>query len=140
MKKFVFLVFFGFLLVSLYAQTYDKANPPTNVTVVINQTRYGFEVKWRAAENSSGYEIFYQMEGSKIITRLSGNIHADMTTDTYTNFHSLEGGSGNIFHTYREKRWRFGVRSSGKIDSGGRTSGPSDIIWSDYISININFN
>jgi hypothetical protein len=138
MKKFMCLMFFWSLLISLHAQTYDKANPPTNVTTGSSSDGYGIIIKWKAAENSSGYEIFCQMEGSKIITRLGGGGNSDMTTDTYEFFCSLEqmvGNRVNILYTYREKRWRFGVRSIGKIDSGGRTSGPSDIIWTGYINI-----
>jgi len=132
MKKLLFLAVFGFLMVSLYAQSYDKANPPTNVaingTTLTNRITTTSKITWAAAENTMGYEIFYQMEGSKIIEKFPGSIDVDRATDTYTILFSLKNHRFLLTNT----RWRFGIRSSGKIDNGGRTSGPSDIVWTDY--------
>jgi hypothetical protein len=132
MKKIVFLVILSSLLFSCYAQTYDKANPPTNVNVSPAQGMLAgtswYYIRWVAAENVTGYEIFYQMEGSKIISTLTQQIGFDRTTDTYSclfDFSSLD---------FNDKKWRFGIRSSNKIDNGGRISGPSDIVWSGYIA------
>jgi len=76
-----------------------------------------------------GYEIFYQMEGSKVIEKFPCNIIVNKATDTYTMAFSIESHNFLLTNT----RWRFGIRSSDKIDSGGKTSGPSDIVWTDYV-------
>jgi hypothetical protein len=133
MKQLLFLTVFGFFMASLYAQNYDKANPPINVTIngniLTNRATTTSKITWAAAENSMGYEIFYQMEGSKIIESLPGSIDVDKTTDTYAMILTIKVHRLLLTNT----RWRFGIRSSGKVDSNGRISGPSDIVWTDYI-------
>jgi hypothetical protein len=130
------LLAFSFVPLTGYAQTYDKANPPANVTASFVEEYGGIIIiNWTAAENATDYTVFYQAEGSKVIRILTSRDYAWAYPDKYEsaipgdNFRDLFTSGG------LDKKWRFGVRTNNKLDSGGRTSGPSDIVWTPYIAV-----
>jgi len=133
MKKLVvFIIFSSLFSGSCFAQAYDKANPPTNVTAVLQKNEDAFFIiTWKAAQNVDGYIILWQMEGSNVIFQQNTTQYrtVDLNTDTYRDTLDLTG------REKYNKQFRIGVRSSGKIDNGGKTSGPSDIIWTGYLSL-----
>ena len=125
---FIFLLIFT--SVGSYGQAFDKANSPINVTVSSHESSpHLSRIYWTAAENGNGYSLFYQFEGSNVIFSLSLSINW-----VYPNSYNSDWINRNSF-TSAANRVRFGVRTNNKVDSGGRTSGPSDIVWTTYINI-----
>ena len=136
-----------FLLLSVsglcYAQNYTqlplKASTPMNVNVTINNSNdNGFEsfmVTWMAEDNFRGYEIFFQMEGSRTILFFCyPDIDFNRTADVYgAIITSNILGRGKLIP--QDRRWRIGVRCKGREINKDRLSSPSDIVWSEYMAM-----
>jgi len=111
-----------------------KSSAPSNVsasfaTVATVKT---LTIKWEAADNAVDYDVYAQKDGERdIFTELysfsitkSGNVYTAVLADPYT----------SIFTTLGDlppAKYRFGV-SAQSLSS----MQPSDIVWSDYVTIN----
>ena len=137
-KTIAFLIFFLSLTGLCNAQYYFfiDENPPAEVNVTVNKSsdtgNEGFGVTWTANENNYGYEIFFQREGSDIISFYSNpGINFDKSANIYSSLLNITV-MGRALLAPNDHRWRIGIRCKGKMMYNGRTSNPSDILWSDY--------
>ncbi|MCL2272828.1 MAG: hypothetical protein FWC19_08540 [Treponema sp.] len=114
-------------------------NPPVEVNVTVNKSldsrNEGFGVTWTAKEDIKEFEIFFQREGSQIVSFYSNpDISFDRSADNYSSMLNITV-MGRALLTPDNHRWRIGIRCKGKMMYNGRTSNPSDILWSDYIEM-----
>ena len=134
--KIAFLILLLSASLVCYAQELPRENPPVSVTVSATDTvAGGFHIQWMAGENFGGYEIFFQMEGSRIIYFFSTpQIVYNRADETCAaGIKSTDLGRGKIARN--DRKWRIGVRCRGRVDHNGRGSNPSEIVWSDYIAM-----
>jgi fibronectin type 3 domain-containing protein len=111
-----------------------KSSAPSNVSATF-ATAAGIKtltIKWEAADNATGYDVYAQKDGERDIftdvsgysVTKSGNVYTAVLADSY----------GYIFTTLGDlppAKYRFGV-----IAEGYSSMQPSDIVWSDYVTIN----